>query len=138
MARAIKQVKFKVFDKYDFVKSFVALSYDGKNKDVDRSAVDLKEKEAAIIADAIEENQNIVLENLATKEDLKLLELSTKENIKALELSIKALELSNKKDLEMSIKALEYRLTIRLTAIMAALLTFLPIATDFVRHIFKL
>ena len=74
-----------------------------------------KEKEAAIIADAIEENQNIVFENLATKDELQL----------------------GLKELEMSIKALEYRLTIRLTAIMAALLTFLPIATDFVRHLFK-
>ena len=82
-----------------------------------------KEKEAAIIADAIEENQNIVFENLATKDELQL--------------GLKALELSSKKDLEIGLKALEYRLTIRLTAIMAALLTFLPIATDFVRHLFK-
>ncbi len=108
------------------MKSFVALSYDGKSKDVDRSVIDLKEKEAAIIADAIEENQNIVFENLATKDELQL-------GLKALEMSIKALELSTKAD----IKALEYRLTIRLTAIMAALLTFLPIATDFIRHLFK-
>ena len=120
MAHAIKQVKFKVFDKYNFVKSFVAAQVGDVN---DLKIREQKEKEAAIIADAIEENQNIVFENLATKDELQL--------------GLKALELSSKKDLEIGLKALEYRLTIRLTAIMAALLTFLPIATDFVRHLFK-
>lgn len=42
-------------------------------------------------------------------------------------------ELATKHDIE----ALEYRLTIKLTAIMAALLTFLSLGTDFIRHLFK-
>jgi len=90
-----------------------------------------KEQEASLIADAIEKTHIVLLENLATKDELKsglkALELSMKQDLSILELSTKA-----------DIKSLEYRLTIRLTAIMAALLTFLPLATDFARGMFKL
>ena len=122
MAHAITQPKFKLFDKYDFVKSYVSISH-SKNEEDKKE----REEEAALIANAIKETQNVLLENLATKED-----------IKSLEKDIKALELSTKKDLELGLKALEYRMTIKLTAIMAALFTFLPLATDFIRHLFKL
>ncbi len=122
MAHSITQPRFKLFDKYDFVKSYVSISH-SKNEEDKKE----REEEAALIANAIKETQNVLLENLATKED-----------IKSLEKDIKALELSTKKDLELGLKALEYRMTIKLTAIMAALFTFLPLATDFIRHLFKL
>ena len=123
MAYAMRQQKFQPFDKYDFVKSFVIASV-GDTQDF--KIKEQKEREAAIIADAIENSQNIILENLATKEELQL-------GLKALERDIKNLETDLKKDM----KSLEYSLTIKLTAIMAALLTLLPLATDFIRHIFK-
>ena len=71
MAHALQQPKFKIFDKYDFVKSFVAVTHDSKTKEEE-------EKKAAIIADAIQETQIVLLENLATKEDIKSLEKEIK------------------------------------------------------------
>jgi len=101
-------VKFKTFSKYDFVESFVSATKDEKIKPEEKI-------KAAIIADAIEATQAVLLENLATKDDLKALEV----------------------DLKKDIKALEDRMTIKLTVIMAGLFTFLPLATDFIRHLFK-
>ena len=63
------QPKFQLFDKYDFVKSYVAISH-SKN---DEARIE-REQEAALIANAIKDNQNILLENLATKDDLRVLE----------------------------------------------------------------
>jgi len=112
-------VKFKTFSKYDFVESFVSATKDEKIKPEEKI-------KAAIIADAIEATQAVLLENLATKGDLKALEVDLKKDIKALEV-----------DLKKDIKALEDRMTIKLTVIMAGLFTFLPLATDFIRHLFK-
>ena len=135
MANAIQQPKFQLFDKYDFVKSYVAISHSKSDE-----AKKEREEEAALIASAIKDTQNVLLENLATKEDIKALErdikaleLSTKADIKSLARDIKALEISTKKDIEQ----LKSDLTIRLTAIMAGLFTFLPLATDFIRHLLK-
>jgi hypothetical protein len=97
MAHAMEQIRFKPFSKYDFVKSYSATAKDEKVKAE-------KEEEAAIIADAIVETQNVLLENLATKEDLKIL---------------------------------EQKLTIKLAVIMAALLTFLPLITNYLGNIIK-
>ena len=109
----IPQIKFQKFSKYDFVESFISVAKDGKIKEEEKEKI-----QAAMIADAIEVAQAGSLENLATKED-----------IKSLEKDIKSLE----KD----IKSLEDRMTIKLTVIMAGLFTFLPLATDFFRHLFK-
>ena len=125
MAHAIKQpkfispIKFKTFSKYDFVKSYSATA---KNDDIRKE----KEQEAAIIADAIEETQGVLLENLATKEDLRVLELSTKENLTK---EIKMLEISLKKEMQGNF--------IKLVVVMTGLFTFLPLATDFIRHLFR-
>jgi hypothetical protein len=97
---------FKHFSKYDFVESFVAATKD-------ESAKAEEKIKAAIIADAIEEHQVVLFEHLATKKDLKDLELKT----------------------EAGLKNLEYRLTIKLATIMAALLTFLPLITEFFKKI---
>ncbi len=144
--------KFKTFDKYDFVKSYVALS---AATNADRNAIDLKEKEASFIADAIQENQNIVFENLATKEELNLqiagvikeikaLETDLKKDIKALETDlkkdIKALETDLKKDikaLEKEIISSETRLTIKVAVIVGGFLTIAPLLNEFIRHLFK-
>jgi hypothetical protein len=115
MAHAVQQPKFQLFDKYDFVKSYVSISH-SKNEE---SKIE-REQEAALIANAIKETQNVLLENLATKEDLKALELATSANLK--------------KDIEQ----LKSDLTIRLTVIMTGLFTLLPLVTDFIRHLLKL
>jgi hypothetical protein len=65
MAHAIAQPKFKVFDKYDFVKSYVSIAHP-KNEDAKKE----REEEAALIANAIKDTQGVLLENLVTKEDL--------------------------------------------------------------------
>ena len=117
MSHTIQQPRFQIFDKYEFVKSYVAIAHLKDSK-----AKDQREEEAALIANAIKDNQNLLLENLATKED-----------IKNLEEDIKTLELTNKADL----KTLEYRMIIKLTVIMATLLTLLPLATNFIRSIFQ-
>lgn len=106
MSHTIMQPKFKLFDKYDFVKSYVSISHskDAKTKEE-------REEEAALIANAIKDTQNVLLENLATKDDIQ--------------------------SLKIDLKVLEHRMIIKLTTIMAALLTLLPVATDFIRHIFK-
>ena len=101
--------KFKPFSKYDFVESFVAATKD--------ETIKAEEKiKAAIIADAIEETQAVLLENLATKEDLKT--------------EIKILEISLKKELQANF--------MKLAVLMTGLFTLLPLATDFIRHLFKL
>jgi hypothetical protein len=69
MNHAIQQPKFQLFDKYDFVKSYVSISH---SKD-EKSKTE-REEEAALIANAIKNSQSILLESLATKEDLKTLE----------------------------------------------------------------
>ena len=70
----MQQPKFKLFDKYDFIKMYVSTTTDEKVKAE-------KQQEAEIIANAILENQNssmesmvAKLENLATKEDVKISE----------------------------------------------------------------
>ena len=65
MAHAMHQPKFKLFDKYDFVKSYVSISHP-KNEEAKKE----REEEAALIANAIKETQGVLLENLVTKEDL--------------------------------------------------------------------
>ncbi len=92
--------QFKHFNKYDFVKSFIATVSDPKVKEEE-------EKRAVIIADAIEETQVVLFEHLVTKQDL-----------------------------EHGLKALELKLTIRLTVIMATLLTLMPLTTEFLRRLF--
>ena len=98
MSKAQTQPHLKHFSKYDFVEKYIATSSVS-----DQKLKEEKKKEAAIIADAIEETQAVLLENLATKEDLAIL----------------------KKDL-----------IITLTAIMASLLTFLPLVTEFLKKLF--
>ena len=100
MTTAQMQANFRHFSKYDFVKSFMATASDPKTREE-------KEKEAVLIADAIEETQKVLFEHLVTKEDLK-------------------------KDL----KNLEYQLTIKLTAIIVAAMTFLPLITEFLKKLF--
>ena len=78
MAHAIQQPKFQLFDKYDFVKSYVSISH-SKNEE---SKIE-REQEAALIANAIKETQNVLLENLATKEDIKMLEITLKKDIQS-------------------------------------------------------
>jgi hypothetical protein len=114
MAHALQQPKFKIFDKYDFVKSFVAVTHDSKAKEEE-------EKKAAIIADAIQETQNIVFENLVTKDDLKTVEMSLKRDIQMLEISLR-------KDMQSNL--------IKLGSLMIILLTFLPLLNDFIGHLF--
>lgn len=59
-------IKFKHFDKYRFIKDFAATASDQSKKEE-------KEREAEIIANAIEENEQISFDNLATKQDLEVL-----------------------------------------------------------------
>jgi len=106
-----KAIQFKHFDKFNFVESFIATVSDPKVKEEEK-------KRAVIIAEAIEESQGLLLENLATKQDLKILEKELKQ------------------DLQYGLVALEQKLTIKLTAIMAALLTFLPLVTEFLKKLF--
>lgn len=63
-----KTTHIKHFDKYDFIKAFVATASisDPKLKEE-------KEKEAELIAKAIEEAQETTLENVANKQDVMLL-----------------------------------------------------------------
>lgn len=72
----------------------------------DPKAKEEEERKAVIIADAIEETQVVLFEHLATKQDLVSLE-----------------------------HRLEQKLVIKLTAIMAALLTFLPLVTEFFKRV---
>ena len=134
--------KFKTFDKYDFIKSLVAASVENVE---DFKQKEREEKRAEIIAEAFEENQNIIFENLATKDELKLEIAGVMKEIKVLEAGMMAMETELKKDmktLEKEIKSemkqLRSNLIITLTGIMAALFTFLPLATEFIRHLFKL
>ncbi len=110
MAHEITQPKFKLFDKYDFVKSYVSISHSRNEEDKKE-----REEEAALIANAIKETQNVLLENLATKED-----------IKALEEDIKALELATSANLKAEIKMLEYKLMVKGGIFMTVLITFAP------------
>ena len=116
--------KFKTFDKYDFIKSLVAASVENVE---DFKQKEREEKRAEIIAEAFEENQNIIFENLATKDELKLEIAGVMKEIKVLDKEIKS-----------EMKQLRSNLIITLTGIMAALFTFLPLATEFIRHLFKL
>lgn len=99
MAHAIAQPKFKLFDKYDFVKSYVSISHP-KSEEAKKE----REEEAALIANAIKDTQNVLLENLATKDD------------------IESLRLTNKADL----KELEYKLIIKGGIFLTILITFAP------------
>ncbi len=102
-------IHFKVFDRYDFIKSFVCPTSNEKARIEE-------ERKAEIIATAIQETRSNLLDHLVTKEYLHM----------------------EVKDLRMAMKNLESRLTIKLTAIMAFLMTFLPVATDFIRHLLNL
>ena len=113
MAHAI-QPKFQLFDKYDFVKSYVSISH-SKNEE---SKIE-REQEAALIANAIKETQNVLLENLATKED-----------IKALEKDIKMLEITLKKDIQSSF--------IKLGSAIIVIFGALPIGVSYLKHLFGL
>ncbi len=72
MTRTIQQPKFEIFDKYEFVKSYVSITHP-------------KNEEAALIANAIKDTQNVLLENLATKDDIESLKLASKTDLKELE-----------------------------------------------------
>ncbi|MES2677615.1 MAG: hypothetical protein V4612_04810 [Pseudomonadota bacterium] len=147
-------IRFKTFSKYDFVKSFVATATNQTQKEE-------KEKEAALIADAIEETQSVLLENLATKQDIKNLEKDIKnldvdlrKDIKNLEIDlrkdIKNLEIDLKKDiknldvdLRKDIKILEVNLKkemqgqlIKLGSLIVILFTILPLLTEFLKKLF--
>jgi len=106
MAKAHLQQGFHRFDKFNFVESFIATVSDPKVKEEEK-------KRAVIIADAIEETQTALLEDLATKKDLELV----------------------KQDFRHELALLEQKLIIKLTAIMAALLTFLPLVTEFFKKL---
>lgn len=69
-----------------------------------------EKKKAVIIAEAIEETRESLFNSLATKADLI--------------------------SLEQKLVIIEQRLTIKLTLIMASLLTFLPLATEFLKRLF--
>lgn len=145
------------FDKYNFVKSFVAIAKTEAQKEE-------KEKEALVIAEAIEQHQEILSQNLSTKvdielvrkdiellrtetkkdiisvhKDIELLRAETKKDITSVHKDIELLRTETKKEIE-SIKKdlilLENKLTIKLTAIMAALMTFLPLAIEFLKRSF--
>jgi transposase len=178
----MKAHQLRHFDKYDFIKSFVATAsiLDSKHKEE-------KEREAELIANAIEETQIVLFDNLATKKDLEELRLATKKDLEELRLAtkkdleelrlatkkdlqefslitkqdlaimrqdlkllenefkkdlqimrqdLKLLENEFKKDLQYGLVALEQKLTIKLAAIIAALLTFLPLVTEFLKKLF--
>jgi hypothetical protein len=138
----MKAHQLRHFDKYDFIKSFVATAsiLDSKHKEE-------KEREAELIANAIEETQIVLFDNLATKKDLEELRLATKKDLQEFSLitkqdlaimrqDLKLLENEFKKDLQYGLVALEQKLTIKLAAIMAALLTFLPLVTEFLKKLF--
>ena len=118
MTIAQAQHNFKHFNKYDFVKSFMATASDPKIKEE-------KEKEAVLIADAFEETQKVLFEHLATKQDLVLLKSELKQDLVLL-----------KSELKQDIKNLEYQLTIKLTAIIVTAMTFLPLITEFLKKLF--
>jgi hypothetical protein len=107
------QIHFKIFDRYDFIKSFVSPTSDNKARIEE-------ERKAEIIATAIQETQSNLLDHLVTKEYLHM--------------EVKDL----RKEFKMEMKNLEYRLIIQLTTIMAFLMTFLPVATGFIRHLLNL
>ncbi len=117
MTHAIQQSRFKLFDKYDFVKSYVSISH---SKD-EKSKIE-REEEAALIASAIKDTQNVLLD-LATKEDLKALELSAKTDIKMLEISLK--------------KEMQGNL-IKLGVLITILLGVLPLGVAYLRTVFGL
>ena len=110
MARTDTHSHFRYFDKYEFIKSFVATV-----PSADHNAREQKEKEAVVIAEAIKEREEILVDNLATKRDLEELRLATK----------------------VDMTSLEHKLIIKLTIIMATLLTFLPLATEFLKKLFN-
>lgn len=119
MSPAQDQPNFKHFNKYDFVKSLTVSISDPKIREEE-------ERKAVIIADTIEETQVVLFEHLATKEDLKDARNESKKDIANLRSELK-------KDLTL----LEHKLTIKLTAIMAALLTFLPLIINFLQKLFS-
>ena len=80
MTRTIQQPKFEIFDKYEFVKSYVSITHP-KNEEAKKE----REEEAALIANAIKDTQNVLLENLATKDDIESLKLASKTDLKELE-----------------------------------------------------
>ena len=135
--------KFKPFSKYDFVKSFVATTSNAARKEE-------KEKEASVIADAIEETQAVLLENLSTKQDvknlekdIKNLEVDLKKDIKNLEVDlrkdIKNLEMDLKKDmkiLEINLKKEMQGQLIKLGSLIVILFTILPLLTEFLKTLF--
>lgn len=121
------------FDKYDFVKSFVAIAKTADQKEE-------KEKEALVIAKVIEQYQENLAENTATKldielvrKDIELLRSETKKDIESLREETKQDIALVRKDLVL----LEHKLTIKLTAIIAALMTFLPLATQLLQKFFN-
>ena len=65
------QRRFKHFDKYNFVKAFVAITPTS-----DEKVKEGKEKEAVAIAEAIEEASNEFIKELATKSDIELLKMN--------------------------------------------------------------
>ncbi len=117
-------ISFRHFNKYDFVKAFLAASSDSDQK----SKVE-KEREAVVIADAIEETQEIVVQNLATKSDLLITKQELKQEIVEVKKEIVTVRAEFKKDLIL----LEHKLTIKLAIIMASLLTLLPLVTEFLK-----
>ena len=125
MARTDTHSHFRYFDKYEFIKSFVATV-----PSADHNAREQKEKEAVVIAEAIKEREEILVDNLATKRDLEALRLATKRDLEELRLATKI-------DLERGLIDLEHKLIIKLTIIMATLLTFLPLATEFLKKLFN-
>jgi len=74
--------------------------------------------------------------SLATKKDLQEFSLITKQDLAIMRQDLKLLENEFKKDLQYGLVALEQKLTIKLAAIMAALLTFLPLVTEFLKKLF--
>jgi hypothetical protein len=108
----MKSMQIDHFDKYAFVKAFV-------NSAKTESQKKEKEKEALIIAEVFEKNekrQQALLDNVATKGDL--------------------INMVTKQDLDQKLIILEQKLIIKLSVIMAALLTVLPLLTEFVKRSF--
>jgi hypothetical protein len=126
MARTQVKPNFRHFNKYDFVKAFVAI--------VPISDPEMKEKkemEAVIIADAIEETQAVIFENLATKRDLEELKSSNNRSLEELKSETKRdfeeMKSSTKKDLAL----LKYQLI----GAIATLIVFLPPFIEIVKKL---
>ena len=105
MSHAI-QSKLELFNKYEFIKSYISIA-NPKTKQETK----VKEEQAALIASAIKDNQDVLLKNLATKDDI----LSTKDDI-----------LLAKSELKNEIQNLKYELMIKGGVFLVALITFAP------------